>query len=295
MYQYIAQKEWVCVGPPTEKKVGKVCIYPMQTSVDLVSATDGLFIPVAEAILGVALAKSQRVHPRIHCLAMESLRPTIRGEVVSHGQMMGCYLSFPLLCLQSYIASRWATRGMKARQLVNGDDTLISSEREIGSYPDGFELNLKKTIRSVNTVELNSTVFLKVGARWREVRHLRKGGFRPGQFSGMLHAAAVCKEAGPKWVSAFIRSRLGRKWDFLPSQLGLPLSNHDAWRVETAALRGGRVRSALPTLPLGATRFEVVEEVTELEQIGFRIDLFEGGREGNERKVWDPSYWANFK
>jgi hypothetical protein len=290
MYQYISSKEWLCLGPPTEKKVKKVCIYPVQTSVDLVSATDGLFVPVAETILGVALAKS-RIPGPIALAAVESLRPRVRGFEVTHGQMMGCYLSFPLLCIQSYLAALWAARGQNAKFLVNGDDTLISSEMPLGRYPDGFELNLKKTMSSPNCAELNSTVFIRSGERWVEVRHLRRGGFTP-DFKGMIHAASVCNKAGPKWVSAFLRSKIGRRWDFLPSQLGFSLRNHDAFRIESAMKAKGRVFTPLPSRQIPKSRFSLVEELTDLEQICFRIDLFEGGREVMDRKEGrEISYW----
>jgi hypothetical protein len=143
--------------------------------------------------------------------------------MIQHGQMMGIYLSFPLLCCHSYTAARWASRGdSTASYLVNGDDTAIAGQEPVpaDAYPVGYQLNDKKTVRSRTVVELNSTVFLKKRGSWKEVQNLRRGGFDPTTYAGMLHGAEACLWSGRVWVDAFMRSRIGSRWGFLPSQLG---------------------------------------------------------------------------
>lgn len=286
MYEYMSGKEWCLKGPPTPLRVGKVCVYPEQTSVDLVSATDGLRLDVTEVILGAVLSKAVSVPGWIRQLAFESLRPVVRGRSVTHGQMMGAYLSFPLLCLHSFCAASWAARGQKSKILVNGDDTLISSERVLGEYPSGYELNRAKTISSGAVAEINSTVFLREGSRWREVRNLRRGG-AVSDFAGVRHMAAACASAGSEWIDAFIHSRIGRKWRFLPTQLDLPLSNHACWRRQRDMRR---MFTPLPSPEAGRDdRWNVVrEEPSYGEKFAFRRHLFESGRTRDPRE-WNPS------
>lgn len=220
------ETDWLLCGPPTGERMASVCVNAYQTSVDLVNATDGLCHDVAEAILDVMFFPSLNIPRSIRALAKASLKPLIAVETgcrrrVEHGQMMGSYLSFPLLCLQSYFAARWAARfDPQARFLVNGDDAVISASREVlvEDYPPGFRLNDTKTIRSRVVVEVNSTAFLKRGSKWVEVRHLRRGGATLS-YEGMMHMAAAVSSR-PCWVDAFVRSRIGKAWGFLPSQLG---------------------------------------------------------------------------
>nr|WAK77852.1 MAG: hypothetical protein [Botourmiaviridae sp.] len=242
VYQHLTAKRWLVRGRITRKRIAADCLGKFHTSVDLVNATDGLKLDVADTILAAMLSKARSVPGGIRLEAHNSLRPNAtfegRSYEVTHGQMMGGYLSFPLLCLQSYCAARWATRGTEASFLVNGDDTVISSSFSdvLARYPDGFEINRKKTKVSTNTVELNSTVFIKREQRgWKEVVQLRKGGALVYSVFGLRHLAVACKNAGPKWQSAFIRSGIlkGTKVDSV--DLGLDRWIHDVWRQSTSA------------------------------------------------------------
>jgi len=309
MYQYIASKEWIMRGPPTSKRIERVCKGKYQTSVDLVSATDNLPLDVTEAILGVALAKSSNIPGPVKVWACQSLRPSIFHKgwcvgIVSHGQMMGTYLSFPLLCLQSYVAALWAGRHSKVRGiLVNGDDTIISSDHPLGSYPDGFQLNERKTIRSENVAELNSTTFLRKSTKvtdkkkkgWEEVRSLRRGAAL-ADFSGILHLASAAIKAGPRWVDGLVKMRWGSRWKLTPLQLGFSLRVHSAWRRQTCALIHFPLKHPEPSLD---NRFMTVfDEPTGESQLAFREQLFNTGRRSvggtlsfNTRKsLWKSIY-----
>nr|UOL48971.1 MAG: putative RNA-dependent RNA polymerase [Botourmiaviridae sp.] len=282
MYSYMGTKDWLMVGPPTPSRIGKVAVGKVHTSIDLVGATDNLSIEVAETILGAALAKAKVVPGQLKVWAFESLRPRLstgRPRFISHGQMMGTYLSFPLLCLQSYIAALWAAKKSKVRGvLVNGDDTLVSTDLPLGDYPAGFELNRQKTITSSNAVELNSTVFLRNGrGKWEEVSNLRRGA-TVADYKGMLHMAQACVKAGPRWQAAFVRSGVGRGWKLHPRQLGMSLRIHACWS------RGARLRiPAPPSLPV-PPKFDddrflpIFREPTGDEQVAFRRLLFNSGR-----------------
>jgi len=228
-----------------------------QTSVDLVNATDGLSHVVAETILDTAFFSSVRIPRSLRALAKASLSPIFADRFgvlrrVRHGQMMGAYLSFPLLCLQSYCAASWAARfDPRATFLVNGDDAVISAERGITvqDYPSGFRLNSDKTIVATNVAEVNSTAFLRMGGRWCEVHHLRRGG-APTDYPGMLHMSEAVLKAGPGFVDAFQRSRIGRRWGFLPSQLGhwtYPSYKRQRAMLRSPGSRGFRFHTDLPT------------------------------------------------
>ncbi|QKI79939.1 RNA-dependent RNA polymerase [Erysiphe necator associated ourmia-like virus 110] len=291
---HLMRMPWRLVGPPTEKKISSACVYPCQTSVDLVSATDNLSLDVTEAILGSLLRKS-RIPGPIRLRAFQSLRPLVdcAGEEkeVSHGQMMGSYLSFPLLCLHSYLAARWALRGEEGNVLVNGDDTLVSSHRflEASDYPSGYLLNDLKTIRSGTVAEINSTGFLRGrGGKWREIRNLRRGGFQT-DYAGMQHAAKAVS-GSVAWTDAFIRSRIGKKWGFLPSQLRLHPKSYVAF--ERSRSMWNRNYTCLPeapnvpsTLLLGVRR-----RLDPDEQVALFLHQWATGREGGKKRdVFNPS------
>jgi len=255
LYDALRRTSWLLVGPPTEGRISSFMgNRPWCTSVDLVNATDGLDLSISRIFLEVANATAFHVPIEIMEFGLSSLNAMVDSKMIQHGQMMGIYLSFPLLCCHSYTAARWASRGDNtATYLVNGDDTVISGQGPFSarSYPPGYELNDKKTVRSETVVELNSTVFLKKRGSWREVRNLRRGGFDPSTFTGMMSGSSACAWAGRPWASAFVRSRIGKGWRFLPSLLGLlQTGSHPAFARERYLRRDlGLLPSALPTLP----------------------------------------------
>jgi len=298
LYGALRKQDWLLCGPPTEKRMTSVCQGDVHTSVDLVSATDGLYHSVAETILDAAFFTSWHIPRSLRRLAKASLSPVFvgRGKVlrrVRHGQMMGAYLSFPLLCLQSYIAARWAARfDPDARFLVNGDDTVISATRgvTVQDYPLGMRLNSDKTIISRNVVEVNSTAFLRTRGGWREVRHLRRGGALT-DYPGMLHMAEAVLKCGPQWVDAFQRVRIGRRWGFLPSQLGH--TTYASYLREKQMLRS-RVPTLLPTSDIdevpASLRKITGRDPSVREAEVLRAYLWQTGRLGGlKRDVFSPS------
>nr|UYL94597.1 MAG: RNA-dependent RNA polymerase [Botourmiaviridae sp.] len=267
-------------GTPTAERVAKVCKGSIQTSVDLVNATDGLRLDVTEAILGALLAKTVAVPGAVKELAFASLYPNTnfsKGHQVTHGQMMGTYLSFPLLCLHSYCAASWAGRKSLVKgRLVNGDDVIISHDLPLGDYPDGYQKNEAKTITSPKTCELNSTVFLASRDGWREVRNLRRVGAEV-DFRGIRHMADACQRAGPRWVSAFIRSCVGKRWGMSPKDLGLSTRHRLVWLRELRAR--GKMSDVKIPVPLADPRYLIVDrEPSPIEKVEFGIDLFNEGR-----------------
>lgn len=235
IYQHLTKQKWLLRGPPKSKRIEKVCTYDWQTSVDLVSASDGLCLDVTEVVLGSLLSKAETIPGKIRELAHQSLYAELEVKEnnkkmragITHGQMMGTYLSFPLLCLQSYIAAQWACRGIKSEVIVNGDDTLISSDDQkvLDRYPPNLKINRKKTMVKRTVAEINSTAFLKEGSRWREAKQMRRGGYT-GSVDSLIHTAGACVKAGPKWVTAFVKSRVGKKKCLRAEDLRLPMTNY---------------------------------------------------------------------
>jgi len=298
MYSHLERStDWLLCGPPTEERMASVCVNAYQTSVDLVAATDGLDHVVTKTLLNALFFTSVKIPRSIRALAEATLSPVLVDEFgvhrrVRHGQMMGAYLSFPLLCLHSYCAASWAARfDEDARFLVNGDDCVISAAREVTvqDYPLGYRLNDDKTIRAKNVVEVNSTCFLRSKGRWREVRHLRRGGALTN-YAGMLHMASAVRSV-PRWTDSFARARIGRRWGFLPSQLGH--LTYASWAREKQMIRR-RSFTPLPELPSlaipSSLRRIYGRDATPLEAEALRSYMWANGRWGGlKRDEWNPS------
>jgi hypothetical protein len=139
-------------------------------------------------------------------------------------------------------------------------------------------------------VEINSTVFLRRGGKWREVKHLRRGG-AVSSYEGMMHMAKAA--FSPCWVDAFVRSRIGKAWGFLPSQLGF--RTYPSFLRERV-LGSRRCFTHLPVRP-GATdprlRCIVGRDATPGEAEVLREFLWAQGRGGlMKRDSWCPSLGA---
>jgi len=289
--------DWLLVGPPTNERISSVCVNQVQTSVDLVNASDGLSHSVSETILDCLFFNSVEVPRSIRRLAKASLSPLFRCEDgqlrrIRHGQNMGSYLCFPLLCIHSYCAASWAARhDESSRFLVNGDDCLISSSRGYGvqDYPSGYRLNAVKTTVSENVAELNSTVFLASRGKWREIRHARRVG-AVADYAGMLHMAKAMSIT-PAFQDAYARTRIGRRWGFLPSQIGH--KSYASFKRERQML----VRRFYTDLPC----LESSQDTTSLRRISGRnarplevealreFHWSNGRRVGLKRDVFSPS------
>jgi hypothetical protein len=284
-YECMASQPWILKGKPTVAKLSDALGRKWKTSVDLVNASDGLTLDVADIFLDVAQSTSRHVPAGIFERARRSLRPTFSyGNedpeyfTITNGQMMGQYLSFPLLCFQSYVAARWATRGLDAVIRINGDDALIGCDSPdvVRSYPPHLEINRDKTAVRENVAEINSTQFLRWGGKWKEVVSARRLGGSVLTVSGLVHMARSCLSAGDRWVSAFVRTRIGRRSRVSPVHLGLPMTNRDVfWRHRGMP----SYRVFQKDVVLQDDRLEQTEEKPSFEDAeAFRTLLFDEGR-----------------
>jgi len=94
------------------------------------------------------------------------------------------------------------------------------------------------------------------------------------------------------WTDAFVRSRIGRRWGLLPSQLELTRRSRVAWRRETT-MRKTRVFSKLPVQDQLALnpQLEWVVGVADPDEKEALLDFFwTWGRDGGrKRDVFSPS------
>nr|UYL95433.1 MAG: RNA-dependent RNA polymerase [Luoyang Botou tick virus 1] len=268
IYGFLKRFPWLLVGDPTRERLQKAGFKEGRGSLvsgDYASATDGLSIEVAEVILETLLSSSVFVPPCIKEAAISALRPLLfygddDVEVrVSTGQMMGSYLSFPLLCLQNYLAFRWSLRGLGIRRrvpvLINGDDILFQLSDHFDRWesclgPLGLTVERTKTSVESEWGTINSTLLRWVDGYLSPAWSARFGMFRPAEHPGGLGSSFLsflsgCDEpdlrfragreffrwhlselrsSGVSPVSLGFRGLLARRLSKLYSLLELPLS-----------------------------------------------------------------------
>ncbi|QKI79885.1 RNA-dependent RNA polymerase [Erysiphe necator associated ourmia-like virus 55] len=252
LYDTLSKQSWLLRGDVSAEKLGKAGFdydksseEPL-TSGDYKSASDNLSIEVAEAILDVAWTRSKHVPAPVFRYAVAAQRPNLSYEgedglkehfVPTRGQMMGSYLCFPLLCLQNYIAFRYAERqcGMSdIPVLINGDDILFQSTATFSEFwmsvVGGLGLEVEKTKTSVSKEfgTLNSTLVRWVDGRLAVVKTLRLGMLRECGHPGSLgDTALLFSRVGPRdsWLKnslEFIRwhEHTILKWNCVLSDMG---------------------------------------------------------------------------
>lgn len=204
IYGHLKRFPWLLVGPPTRQRLQKAGFREGQgalVSGDYKSATDGLSIEVAEVILGSLLDTALFVPESIRSEALRALRPLLfYGDdldecvKVTTGQMMGSYLSFPLLCLQNYLAFRWSLRGEKDKKvplLINGDDILFQKSNHFQKWESsiasvGLTVESTKTSVEQDWGTINSTLLRWVDGGLEPCWSARFGMFRPAEHPASL-------------------------------------------------------------------------------------------------------------
>jgi len=171
LYDYLSDQRWLLRGDARKRRFrsfkrveGEVFV-----SGDYESATDNLSLSVTERILSRILSRCTRVPESMKRYALRSLRAEISypgGRVVQQqrGQLMGNYLSFPLLCLQNYFAFRFfVPRSVPVK--INGDDIVFRcrpAEFHVwanGVGAAGLTLSKGKTLVDSRFFSLNSAFF----------------------------------------------------------------------------------------------------------------------------------------
>lgn len=190
MYDHLSRFDWLLRG---EAKPGRFRKFrrvkgEVFVSGDYSSATDNLKTEYAEVLLGRILSRSTYLPGSVRTAAMQSLRSQLYYDDIEGpleqlcGQLMGNFLSFPLLCLQNYAAFRWCfSKQVPVR--INGDDIVFRTTREgfvkwASFCPDvGLEVHPTKTLCDPTYFSLNSAFFKASSAGVSRVPVLRTGVF----------------------------------------------------------------------------------------------------------------------
>nr|UTQ48831.1 RNA-dependent RNA polymerase [Monilinia fructicola botourmiavirus 1] len=207
IYDQISKQPWLLRGDVTSEKLKLAGFSGKKDtpliSGDYVSASDNLPIEIAELILDVAWSSSVHVPRSVFVYARDAQRPELQFERQDHlidsfepsiGQMMGSYLCFPLLCIQNYLAFRWATkdRATIPPVLINGDDILTEGDNEFFNHWSnviaevGFEVEKTKTSCSTDWGTINSTLLRRIDGHLVPIRTFRMGLLRPSRHPGSL-------------------------------------------------------------------------------------------------------------
>lgn len=227
IYGSLSSRAWLLRGPPSREALYRAGFREgggVLVSGDYRSATDNLPIEVMELALHTMLENAVNVPSNVRELAMRACRPILFSEKesleVSRGQMMGSLLSFPFLCLQNYLAFRWAVSqsGQRGRVpvVINGDDILFQTSVE--GFPQrwfevvsrvGLEVEETKTSVDASFGSLNSTLLRWRAGRLEPAWSPRFGMFRPAEHPGSLGSAFLEFLRG---VPPLLRFRAGREW-----------------------------------------------------------------------------------
>nr|UUW21043.1 MAG: reverse transcriptase-like protein [Xiaogan botourmia-like virus 2] len=186
IYDRLRHTKWLLVGRPTHAKFIRAGFRSESKllSGDYQSATDGLDLRVTETILDVILSNSG-LDRGLQDLARTSIRHTVAhgndSFRIAKGQMMGFYLSFPLLCLYNRFVSLYALGDVP--MLINGDD-LVAETRDPDPWfnllpPLGLVPERTKTDYKSHYCEINSTGFYYSAGEFRECGVQRLRSLRP--------------------------------------------------------------------------------------------------------------------
>jgi hypothetical protein len=183
MYDHISKQKWCLRGEATREEFKEFVRVNDEVFVsgDYESATDNLNLDVARHILNLIARRCTHIPLWIRDLGQRTLESTLmvgdqkRGfnfYEVKRGQMMGNALSFPLLCLQNYLAFKFSVpRDVPVR--INGDDIVFrATRREYQTWANtvtgcGLTLSMGKTAVNPNWFSLNSTFFVAGTTRVR--------------------------------------------------------------------------------------------------------------------------------
>lgn len=230
LYDHLSGQRWLLRGDAvassfsgfTSRK-GEVFV-----SGDYESATDNISSDVVRAVL-VALRGTSGLPGSVWDLALTRSQSFLEGPgccgVQSRGQLMGTFLSFPLLCLVNYLTFRWLVPRPGVPVRVNGDDIVFraspsEAERWLGGVGGaGLVLSRGKTLVHESCFTLNSALFR--GGRFKahalpfvRSRALFDKPSSPSAWAGQY--ASLCPGfSGPSarvWKLYFLREHQTQLW-----------------------------------------------------------------------------------
>lgn len=176
IYRHISGQDWVLKGDANARRFKDFTHTEGEFffSGDYESATDNFPLGLSRAVLGWILETCSHVPPSIQEVALNSL-----GSVLVHtpgpgqpdvkvrqrcGQLMGNFLSFPLLCVVNYLGFR-QTIPRECPVRINGDDIVFRATLSEGEAwrevvgKIGLVMSVGKTLVHARAFCLNSTFF----------------------------------------------------------------------------------------------------------------------------------------
>ncbi|QOE55587.1 RNA-dependent RNA polymerase [Macrophomina phaseolina ourmia-like virus 2] len=178
LYDHISRFDWLLRGEAKPGRFSSFLRTPGEVFVsgDYSSATDNLSLEVAEQILAAIFSRARSIPVHLQLEAFRSLRANVWYDdcnepfVQTRGQLMGSFLSFPLLCLQNYLAFKFAVP-RKLPVKINGDDIVFRAKpAEVSAWFDfcprvGLKVHPTKTMQHRTFFSLNSAFFAASSSR----------------------------------------------------------------------------------------------------------------------------------
>nr|QGZ98427.1 RNA dependent RNA polymerase [Erysiphe necator associated ourmia-like virus 7] len=183
LQDFLTKQKWIMSGEARAKKFsgfskkkGEVFV-----SGDYESATDNIHIDVYRTVLHAVYASSKNIPHSVYELAMKRSSLILSDKKYKgkqcRGQLMGNFLSFPILCIINYLTFKYhVPRDVPVK--INGDDIVFRSTREEfkkwskGVCVAGLILSPGKTSVDGEYFTLNSALFRGLD-RVREVPFVR--------------------------------------------------------------------------------------------------------------------------
>lgn len=171
LYDAVSEQSWCLRGDAKASRFSEFTLRDGEVFVsgDYESATDNLNQDVARHILASLSRNCTKVPLFVREAALSTLGGYAewKGESVPvvRGQLMGNFMSFPLLCLQNYLAFRFLVR-REVPVKINGDDIVFRATLDEfkvwseGVRSCGLSLSLGKTAIQSRWFSLNSSFFV---------------------------------------------------------------------------------------------------------------------------------------
>nr|UYL94585.1 MAG: RNA-dependent RNA polymerase [Botourmiaviridae sp.] len=181
LYDQLSKQSWLLRGDAEAKcfnnfslKKGEIFV-----SGDYEAATDNISLELSRKVLDTIRKCSQNIPGSVWDFARDRTTCDLfagRSKTTfpqRRGQLMGNFLSFPLLCLINYLVFKWAVPRKGVPVKINGDDIVFrATEEEKARWFEkvegsGLILSKGKTLVNEGVFTLNSTLFAgkKEGAR----------------------------------------------------------------------------------------------------------------------------------
>jgi hypothetical protein len=245
----LSRQPWLLRGDAKAKKFRDFVRVAGESFVsgDYEAATDNLSIEVYEAVLTAIARRSSVVPSSLWRYALLSARHWIkyghREGMQERGQLMGSFLSFPILCLVNYITFKFLVpREVPVR--INGDDIVFrATPAEIARWKEGvcnagLVLSEGKTMVDEVFFTLNSTIFKSDRRGARGVPFLRPQALlsRPESLQGLAGQYEAVVSGAPGERRRRVRVAFLLRWKAIIAYSQRPVSEFIP-KISTTVLR----------------------------------------------------------